>query len=184
VERDRILSRFELASDGFVLATFHRPENVDDCARLHGILRDLASLPMPVLLPLHPRTAATARAFGLEHDLEAIGVVPPLGYREVLGLASEAAAIVTDSGGLVEEASVLKRPVVLVRNSTERPEVLGTFCDLVAAGSDAMVSRVEQLIRDPAAVRASLATIGSPFGDGTASARCIDAMRERVGLPV
>ena len=89
-----------------------------------------------MLLPLHPRSVATAAAFGLEDLLARIRVEKPIGYREFLALEAESAVMISDSGGIAEEASIVKRPVVVVRNSTERPEVMGTFATRVAAGPD------------------------------------------------
>ena len=113
----------------FVLATVHRAENADSPTRLATILTELAGLGVPTVLPLHPRArAAWSRSSRLEQLLEPLVVLEPLGYREFLGLAAEAALLVSDSGGVQEEATIIKRPVVIVRNSTERPELLGTFC--------------------------------------------------------
>ena len=117
----------------FVLATLHRPENVDDPAVLAGVLTALRRLDVEVLLPLHPRTRARLDAAGDLGLLAGLTVTSPLAPREFLGLASRARLLVSDSGGLQEEASVLGRPLVVVRRSTERPEVLGVFSRLVPA---------------------------------------------------
>jgi UDP-N-acetylglucosamine 2-epimerase (non-hydrolysing) len=180
-ERREILSSHGVERNGFVLSTFHRPENVDEAATLRTILGELAALPLPVVLPLHPRTAARAAA-----DPEAAGllgrlrVVDPLGYVEFLGLAAEAAILVSDSGGIQEEASVLKRPVLVVRRSTERPEVLGTFAERVEPGPE-IGSVCAGWLADLAGVHARLADLPSPYGDGTAAERTVKAMRRLVG---
>jgi UDP-N-acetylglucosamine 2-epimerase (non-hydrolysing) len=158
-----------LETDRYVMATLHRPENVDRVEPLAAILDELGNLPVPVVLPLHPRTAARAESFGLHRALEKLRVVPPLAPTPFLGLAAEAAVWVSDSGGLQEEASVLKRPVVVVRRSTERPEVLGTFADLVSAGPE-IGERVRAWLDDEQGRRA-LADLPCPYGDGTASAK-------------
>jgi UDP-N-acetylglucosamine 2-epimerase (non-hydrolysing) len=89
------------------------------------------------------------------------------------------AVAVSDSGGVQEEASVVKRPVVVVRRSTERPEVLGTFCELVPPGP-----RIGELARtwidDLPALHARLATIATPYGDGDASRRTVTAIERLV----
>ncbi len=113
-ERAELIGRFGLETDGYVLSTFHRPENVDDEDRLRAILAELATFPVPVLLPLHPRTRARLS----DADLDTLGpirVVEPVGYREFLGLAAGSAFLVSDSGGVQEEASIVKRPVLVVR---------------------------------------------------------------------
>ncbi len=170
------LSRRGLEANSYILATFHRPENVDEPALLQRVLEQLAALPLPVVLPLHPRTADRVRAFGLSEHLAPLEVTEPLGYETLLALAAEAAVLVSDSGGIVEEASVLKRPVVVVRRSTERPEVLGTFAELVAPGP-AIADAVQRLLQDLDRVHARLEATPSPYGDGHASQRCVDAVK-------
>ena len=117
-----ILRDFGVQPDGYVLATIHRPENTDDPARLRVILAQLAELGLPVLLPAHPRTAGgrgAARADrGARPPAGAVAGRPP----HVPGPGGQARLIVSDSGGIQEECTVLKRPLIVVRNSTERPE--------------------------------------------------------------
>ncbi|MDP9022126.1 MAG: UDP-N-acetylglucosamine 2-epimerase, partial [Actinomycetota bacterium] len=174
-ERKAELDNFGLSPAAFVLATLHRPENVDDRARLQAILDELRSLPVPVLLPVHPRTQQRARAFGLGGALARLITTPPLSYGRFLALAAECAMLVSDSGGIQEEASVLKRPVLVVRNSTERPEVLGTFAELVQPGP-ALGRIARGWLQDVAALHGRLADEPSPYGDGSASQRTVAAL--------
>ena len=174
----KALAELGVEKDGFVLSTFHRPENVDDGARLAAVLDQLVRLvtpDRPVVLAIHPRTADNAARAGLEDLLSRLRVVPPVDYRTFLALGSAAALLVSDSGGVQEEASVLKRPVLVVRRSTERPEVIGTFAELVAV--DDVADRAGPWLADPAAQRRRLATIPSPYGDGRASQRCCELVR-------
>ena len=175
-ERAQILDKYELSSGKYVLSTFHRPENVDDRTRFAAILRELAELPLPVLIPLHPRSVATASSFGLEGLLARIRVEKPIGYREFLALEAESAVMISDSGGIAEEASIVKRPVLVVRNSTERPEVMGTFGTLVAAGP-AIGIEARRLIGEG---WAHLEQLPSPYGDGTASHKSLEALAEHL----
>jgi len=173
-ERAATLQRFGLTRDAFVLSTFHRPENVDVTTNLDVILRELDALPLPVLLPLHPRTAARLAASGSE-AIGRVQVVEPLGYRDFLALARECAFLVSDSGGVQEEASIVKRPVIVVRASTERPEVLGTFAELIAPGGS-----IGELGRawahDLAAIHSRLESLPTPYGDGHAGSRTANAI--------
>ncbi len=84
--------------------------------------------------------------------------------------------MVSDSGGIAEEASIVKRPVVVVRNSTERPEVMGTFATRVAAGPE--IGREARRMLDEG--WAHLADIPSPYGDGSASRKSLEALAERL----
>ena len=178
-ERQGIVARYGTGRDQFVLATFHRPENADDPERLARILRTLGGLPLPVLFPIHPRTMASLERSQLTSLLEPLHTVSPLGYREFLALISECALVISDSGGIQEEASVLKRPVIVVRHSTERPEVLGTFATLTP--------RVEEIptvaapwLQDPDAARRDLAGLETPYGDGDATGRTVQAIERLV----
>jgi UDP-N-acetylglucosamine 2-epimerase (non-hydrolysing) len=159
----------------FVLATLHRPENVDHPAALEAILTQLAASPLPVVVPVHPRLARGAEQAGLTHVLQRLHVAPPLPYPEFLALFSMSAVAVSDSGGVQEEASVLKRPVVVVRRSTERPEVQGTFAHLLAPEDD-VLGVVQQLVDDVGPTADRLATLPSPYGEGDASRRCVQAI--------
>jgi len=178
-QRRQLLLHHGVTASGYVVATFHRPENVDSADRLRHILGELAALPLPVLLPLHPRTAARIVNFGLGSLLDELCVVQPLPYRHFLGLAAECAFLVSDSGGVQEEASAIKRPVLVVRNSTERPEVLGTFARLVQP-DDGIGASVADWLTDLEGLHGQLARTPSPYGDGSASRRCHRALKELV----
>ena len=128
-----------------------------------------------VVLPMHPRSAARAASFGLGDLLDELSVVEPIGYRSFLGLMAESAYLVSDSGGVQEEVSVVKRPAIIVRRSTERPEVLDTFARLVLPGQP-IVDMVDEWLTDPTAVHDDLAALASPYGDGTASQQSVDAL--------
>ena len=162
----------------FVLSTFHRPENVDNPTTYRAILEQLAALDVPVVLPLHPRSVKRAEEHGLGGLLAQLKVVEPIGYQDFLGLEAESALLISDSGGVQEEASIVKRPLVVVRNSTERPEVIGTFAKRVLPGEDIGIA-AREILDDLEAVHERLGKMDSPYGDGTASQRSIDAIARR-----
>lgn len=171
-ERARLLASHGLDADGYVLATVHRPENTDDERALTAVLRELAALAreLPVVLPLHPRSRARIEAAGLLPLLDGVTVLPPAGYGTFLALARHAALIVSDSGGIQEETTVLGRPLVVVRNSTERPESLADFAELVDPGPQIGLAARRRLSEGAQGLH-RLATLPSPYGDGTASRR-------------
>jgi UDP-N-acetylglucosamine 2-epimerase (non-hydrolysing) len=167
-EATEIAARAGVEPHTYVLATVHRAENADDPDRLEAILDQLSKLGLPVLLPLHPRTRQSIERFGLTAALDRLITMPPADYRTFLALASLARLIVSDSGGIQEECTVLKRPLIVVRNSTERPESIAAgFAHLVRPG-EAISELGRQLIADPK-LAARLSAISCPFGDGTAS---------------
>lgn len=181
-ERRAILAGHELDSGKFVLATFHRPENADDPEVLDTILSELAAIALPVVMPLHPRTRAKITEFGLGPKLDDLTVLDPIGYRSFLALAAESAFLVSDSGGVQEESSIIKRPVLVVRHSTERPEILGTFAQLVPPGP--LISAwAEEWLADLPGLHARLATMPSPYGDGTAARRSLAAISILLSQP-
>ncbi|HSM07815.1 MAG TPA: UDP-N-acetylglucosamine 2-epimerase (non-hydrolyzing) [Gemmatimonadota bacterium] len=112
----------------YILVTLHRPSNVDDPERLAALLAALGELTAgtghPVVLPLHPRTSERVRRLDLEHLLAPLHVLPPLRYLEFLGLMATAGLVVTDSGGIQEETTVLGVPCITVRPNTERPATI------------------------------------------------------------
>jgi UDP-N-acetylglucosamine 2-epimerase (non-hydrolysing) len=177
-ERSAFLSAHGVEANSFVLSTFHRPENVDDPVRFATILEQLNALPLPVMLPLHPRSMARAAEHGLTEMLDSIRVVEPIGYQEFLGLGAESAFLVSDSGGVQEEVSVFKRSVIVVRRSTERPEVLGTFADLVEPGD--VVKAADPWLNDLDGLHRRLADIPSPYGDGSASELTVKAVEQLI----
>jgi len=115
--------RMGLSRGQFVVATLHRPSNVDEPSALEVCLRGLGAIARdrPLLLPLHPRTRKQVSAFGLDPLLEPLRVTEPLGYMEMLSLVDASAAVVTDSGGVQEETTALGVPCVTLREQTERP---------------------------------------------------------------
>jgi UDP-N-acetylglucosamine 2-epimerase (non-hydrolysing) len=177
-ERAATLAAHGVGTDVYLLATIHRPENTDDACNLANILTHLGELDLPVLFPMHPRTRARIERFGLQRLTERLRVVEPLGYREFLALAAGCALLVSDSGGVQEEASVYKRPVVVVRRSTERPEVLETFTTL--ATPEGFGDDVKRWLVDLEANLDRLRVTPSPYGDGDASRLSAAAVRRLV----
>ncbi|HET7040627.1 MAG TPA: UDP-N-acetylglucosamine 2-epimerase (non-hydrolyzing), partial [Gemmatimonadales bacterium] len=119
-------ARSGLVAGRYALVTLHRPSTVDDPELLATALDALDAVAdeMPVVLPLHPRTRANLERFGLAGRLARFHVTEPLGYTEMLGLTDGAAVVLTDSGGLQEETTVLGVPCVTLREQTERPVTL------------------------------------------------------------
>ena len=138
--------------EGFALATLHRPANVDDpaaLARLLGALTRIAER-LPVVFPVHPRTAGRIAAAGLEPALARADVLrlPPLGYLRMLGLMRAARLVLTDSGGIQEETTGLGVPCLTLRPNTERPITVeqGTNT-VVGTDPEAIVRAADEILR-------------------------------------
>jgi UDP-N-acetylglucosamine 2-epimerase (non-hydrolysing) len=177
--RMRLVAEHGVEPGRFILSTFHRPENVDDPVTLRIVLDVLEALPYPVVLPLHPRTAARAAAARIAIGAN-VRVTEPVDYPTFLGLAAESALLVADSGGIQEEATIVKRPVVVVRRSTERPEVIGTFATLLPPGPE-ITRTVATIVADLERWHTRLAALPSPYGDGAASQRIAAVITDRFG---
>ncbi|WP_329494714.1 non-hydrolyzing UDP-N-acetylglucosamine 2-epimerase [Kitasatospora herbaricolor] len=181
-ESRAMLRRYGVPDDGFVLVTLHRPENTDDPHRLRLILDELERLGLPVLFPVHPRTLHRAEGFGLRRALAGLGAVDPVDHRAFLGLARHARLLVSDSGGVQEECTVLKKPLIVLRNSTERPEAVEAgFATLLRPGPD--IGRVAREYIADATLAARLASRPSPYGDGRASERIVELALALAGRP-
>lgn len=170
------------AEDGrrLLLVTCHRRENRHGPVQAvcDALKRLVTQLPVRVVAPLHPnrhtRRAVEAALAGTEH----IELTEPLGYEEMVRLMDESWLILTDSGGLQEEAPALGRPLLVLRNVTERPEALATGnIELVGTDTDRIVAAVAHLLACPDKY-ARMARPAFPFGDGRASERIADAVEE------
>ncbi len=107
-----------------IIATFHRPSNVDDPIRLQNIMNKLCTSEFKVVIPAHPRLRKNLERYGTQFDRSKIELVSPVPYIEMLKMIFEAKGVVTDSGGLQKETYFLGTPTLTVRNSTEWPETL------------------------------------------------------------
>ena len=156
---------------GYFLATAHRAGNVDDPVRLGGILEGFRlvheEFGMPVVFPAHPRTVKMMSEFGFDVPSGTL-LVEPLGYLEFLQLVGGARCVLTDSGGLQEEACILGVGCVTLRDNTERPETVDVGANvLVGCDSERIVEGVRRMID----VGGDWA---NPYGDGNAAERIVD----------
>ncbi|MDX3763428.1 non-hydrolyzing UDP-N-acetylglucosamine 2-epimerase [Streptomyces sp. AK02-04a] len=184
-ESQEVLRKYDLHEDEYILATIHRPENTDDPDRLAEILDALAEAPIPVVLPVHPRTAGSARTFGLSDQLSRVRSVPPLDYSTFLALASRARLLISDSGGIQEECTILKKPLVVVRRNTERPEAIAAGFAVRVSHRREISEEIDHILAKSELTRA-LINRPCPFGDGKASERITEialAMAEGAPLP-
>jgi len=124
-----VWSEFNLDPWEYGVLTLHRPSNVDEPEKLLSILKGLGTIQRqtPVIFPVHPRTMARVREFGLEpllKSMECLHTVEPMGYLQFLSLMTHARFVLTDSGGIQEETAILGIPCLTLRENTERPVTL------------------------------------------------------------
>jgi UDP-N-acetylglucosamine 2-epimerase (non-hydrolysing) len=136
-----------LKPGGFATLTLHRPSNVDDPAVFRGILDALKAISdeIPIIFPIHPRTRKMAEQFGLGDYFSTaakprgLWTTDPLGYLELLHLNANARMVITDSGGVQEETTVLGVPCITLRNNTERPITCEVGTNVVVGNSGAKI---------------------------------------------
>jgi UDP-N-acetylglucosamine 2-epimerase (non-hydrolysing) len=124
LRKPEVWDSHSLEDKGYLLVTLHRPANVDHATILKEYLDSIleSSQNLPVVFPIHPRTRKTMREIDYNHKL--LIQTDPMGYHEFIYLLRHAKAVITDSGGITEEATVLNVPCLTLRDSTERPETV------------------------------------------------------------
>jgi UDP-N-acetylglucosamine 2-epimerase (non-hydrolysing)/UDP-GlcNAc3NAcA epimerase len=168
-----VLDRLGLERSAYLLATAHRAGNVDDRERLLALVGVLNAMPLPVVLPLHPRTRARLEAAGLLEALNGVVVAPPLAYMEFMSLLLGARAVLTDSGGVQKEAYLAGVPCITMRDTTEWRET-------VDAGWNTLVDLDADAARD-ALDRAVPNSRPQLYGDGRAGERVVEALVRMAG---
>ena len=169
-KRSTILN--EITFDRFVLATAHRAENVDNISVLENLIEAFDEAPIPVVYPVHPRSRKRLQQSGLWRKVKSsknIQLLPPLGYLDFLVLMKKCEMIVTDSGGIQEEATapLLRKPVLVIRLSTERPEAVEAgFAKIVGVKKNNILQAVEETLNNKKELPKK-----SPYGNGDASAK-------------
>lgn len=165
----------------YLFATVHRAENTDSPERLSGIVEGLRrasqALGARLLLSLHPRTADRLKTFGIRLP-SGFEILEPVGYLESLALQARAHLVLTDSGGLQEEACTLGVPCVTLRDNTERPETIQAGANQLA-GADP-----DAIVRAAMAMSGRRAAWTNPFGDGHAGERIVEAITGRGQVPL
>ena len=169
--------------DNYALATFHRAENVDNPQTLRNFIKILQRSPLPIIFTIHPRTEKRLQEYGLRHELQRIHnlqVIPPQGYFEFLALMKNCRIVLTDSGGLQEEAThpKIRKPILVLRSSTERPEAVAHgFARVVGVNPVVVLTELEKAISEEIKLPEF-----SPFGDGKAARRIVEITRSKLEM--
>ncbi|RSZ62055.1 UDP-N-acetylglucosamine 2-epimerase (non-hydrolyzing) [Corynebacterium hylobatis] len=174
-----------VASDRrLVLVTTHRRENLDAMVEIGSAIQELARVYPDVIfaLPLHLNPRVREAVLPEVEKMENVIVTDPLPYDQFTSLMNRSTLVLTDSGGVQEEAPSLGKPVLVMRENTERPEAVtaGTV-KLVGTDRRRIIDEVQNLLDDPAAY-AVMANAVNPYGDGRAAERCVAAIAELLGV--
>lgn len=168
-KKGNALDNLHLAPKGYFLLTLHRQENVDNRARFASILEGLdrvaTDFHLPIIYPIHPRSRKMMTKFGLKS--RNLKLIEPVDFLDFLQLESNARLILTDSGGVQEEACILGVPCVTLRDNTERPETIEVGANILAGASPDKIVECARLMLQKDA------SWSNPFGDGKAGERIV-----------
>jgi UDP-N-acetylglucosamine 2-epimerase (non-hydrolysing) len=171
------LARYGVTAVEFGLVTLHRPANVDTPDVLATLLAALGQVAAttPLILPVHPRTAARLESAGVPDGLR---LVPPAGYLDFIALQASASLVLTDSGGVQEETTALGTPCLTLRDNTERPITVTEGTNQVVGRDPArIIATAAAVLRDPPAKRRPA------LWDGRAGERIAEALLTRLQMP-
>lgn len=170
----------QIPFEKYVLATSHRAENVDDLAVLNSFMEVFERSSLPIVYPMHPRTRKRLQENSLlskVEEMKNVHVLPPMGYLDFLMLLRHCKLIITDSGGIQEEATAasIRKRVLVIRVSTERQEAVEAgFATVVGTDSKRILAAMDEALN----TKADLPTV-SPYGDGSAAQKTVEIIKEK-----
>lgn len=170
----------ELAHDHrIILLTTHRRENIGEgMEHIFQAVRQLVEQhpDVSVVFPIHLNAAVRTIAADVLSNLPQVHIIEPLAYPELVALLSRCYLVMTDSGGIQEEAPAFGKPVIVLRETTERPEVITAGCGkLVGSNTEKIVTTVRELLNNPDAYQA-MASSPNPYGEPGAAARILETI--------
>ncbi|MFC7058802.1 non-hydrolyzing UDP-N-acetylglucosamine 2-epimerase [Halovenus salina] len=172
-EESTVLDDLGYEEDDFILSTVHRAGNTDNRTNLTEILDGLTNSPLPVVLPVHPRTEQRLREYDLWKRARAeLEVINPVGYLDFVRLLDGAQRVATDSGGVQKEAFFLDTPCVTMREETE-------WVETVASGWNVLVGADNEVIEQELQINSRPEEKPAPYGDGTAAKQIVEVLAER-----
>ena len=170
--KPEVFDKLKLQEQEYVVLTMHRPANVDEANKLKALMHEILinTHSLPIIFPIHPRTAQIFSDLGIVADN--LHIVDPLGYLEFNYLVKHAKAVITDSGGITEETSIMGVPCITLRDNTERPET-------IAMGTNELIGT------DPNSIKPAMDKLFSgnwkkgsiiPLWDGKAAERIVGVL--------
>ena len=175
LSENNILNKFKLDKKKYILITIHREENVDNYENINNILKGLNLIcekykEYKFIFPIHPRTLHRITLFKIKN----LRVIKPIGYLEFLNLLNNSKIVITDSGGVQEEACILKIPCVTVRNNTERPETVEIGANILSG------TKSNNLLKSVGIMMDINIKWENPYGDGTTSKKIVNILINEV----
>lgn len=174
--KPEIWDELQLKEKEYIVMTLHRPANVDEESKLKSLMDEIVnhSKDLPLIFPVHPRTAKILKNLGVEHPR--LHMIEPLGYLEFNYLVEHSKAVVTDSGGITEETSIMNVPCMTLRDNTERPETmdLGTN-ELLGTNPKAIAPAFESLFEGKWKQNQTI-----PLWDGKAAERIVNELLNKL----
>jgi len=175
--KSKILEMLNIKERNYFLVTAHRSENVDKKERIKGILKGLELVSkrfkLPIIYPIHPRAEKMIKKFKLKVS-RGVRLIKPVGYLDFLKLEVNARLILTDSGGVQEEACILKVPCVTLRDNTERPETIDVGSNLLVGANP------QKILKSSLKMLKQKRNWKNPFGQGNASEQIINILEKEL----
>ena len=176
-KKSKIMERIPFKT--FILVTAHRAENVDDGEFLESLIEVFSKSPLPIVYPMHPRTKKRLQENNkllYMEKMKNILILPPLGYLDFLVLMKNCSLVITDSGGIQEEATApgIKKRVLVIRLSTERQEAVEAgFAKVVGIDKINILTAINEALNIEEKMPSA-----SPFGDGTAAMKIVEVIKK------
>ena len=183
IAKEKSMLKEKIIFNEYIALTMHRAENVDDPERLTNIINALLSLDKNIVFPIHPHTRKSLEELDLYEKVvnsNNIQVTNPLGYLDFLYLISNSQLILTDSGGVQEEAITLSIPCITLRYNTERPETITAGGNILAGTTSDEISRNINNILDNPDVYKAMQNASNPYGDGSSSKQIIKIIKDSI----
>lgn len=180
-----LLNKLDFANRRVILVTAHRRENLgkpleDICYALKEIVESYPDVEM--VYPVHLNPAVRETVFGILGDVERVHLIEPVNVDELHNAMARSYLVLTDSGGIQEEAPALAKPVLVLRRETERPEAVAAGTVRIAGvDKDTIITMTKELLDNPEAY-GKMAHAANPYGDGEASRRTVEAILYAFGL--
>ena len=178
-----VLEKLALRPKEYYFVTVHREENVENRIKLGNMLEALSAVARsrPMVFPMHPHTHKSVRKFGVKSSLKNVSIIEPLGYLETLSLIKHARIVLTDSGGIQQEAALLGTPCVTLRARTEWVETVDCGVNFLADSKEDIIATVSSVESRYEKILKRFDSAHNIFGEPHVAARIVDVLEASDG---